>query len=120
MAHGITPVFPYYMLLQSNPSAGADEKARDLSNLANTATMAAYYTDLRLFFTRAAGTHAGRPPRRARPVGLHRAGRLAATTPTSVPASVASSGDAALAGLPNNAAGFAQAIVRLRTRSPRT
>ena len=55
VAHGMTPVFPYYMLLQSNPATGADEKARDLSNLANTSTMAAYYTDLRLFFTRAAG-----------------------------------------------------------------
>ena len=32
---GSTPVFPYYMLLQSNPATGADEAAKDLSNLAN-------------------------------------------------------------------------------------
>jgi hypothetical protein len=114
VAHSVAPVFPYYMLLQSNPSTGADEKARDLSNLANTATMAAYYADLRLFFTKAAGPT---------PVVLHVEPDLwgyieqgASTTDdaTSVPASVASSGDLALAGLPNNAAGFAQAIVRLR------
>ena len=54
--HGMTPVFPYYMLLQSNPSSGGDEKARDLSNLANASTMAALYADLRLFFQRAAGS----------------------------------------------------------------
>ncbi|MGZ6142858.1 MAG: hypothetical protein ACXWLM_05945, partial [Myxococcales bacterium] len=41
---------------QSNPSSGADEKARDLSNLANPSTMAAYYADLRLFFARATGS----------------------------------------------------------------
>jgi hypothetical protein len=113
VAHGMTPAFPYYMLLQSNPSTGADEKARDLSNLANTSTMAAYYADLRLFFTKAAGST---------PVVLHVEPDLwgyieqAATgdNAATVPASVASSGDAALAGLPNNAAGFAKAIVRLR------
>ncbi len=114
VAHGLTPVFPYYMLLQSDPSAGGDEKARDLSNLTDRATMAAYYADLRLFFTRAAGST---------PVVLHvepdlwgyiEQGASRADDATSVPASVASSGDAALAGLPDNAAGFARAIVRLR------
>jgi hypothetical protein len=113
-AHGATPVFPYYMLLQSNPAIGADEKARDLSNLANATTMAAYYADLRLFFARAAGTT---------PVVLHVEPDLwgyieqatgTADDATLVAASVASSGDPALTGLPNTAAGFARAIVRLR------
>ena len=111
--HGMTPVFPYYMLLQSNPSSGSTEQARDLSNLANTSTMAAWYADLRLFFQRAAGDAT---------VVLHVEPDLwgyieQASTgddATTVPAAVASSGDAALAGLPNNAAGFARAIVRLR------
>jgi hypothetical protein len=113
VANDMTPVFPYYQLLQSTPSNGADEKARDLSNLANTSTMAAWYADLKLFFQRAAGDA---------PVVLHvepdlwgyieqaSTGDDAAT----VPAAVASSGVSALAGLPNNAAGFARAIVRLR------
>ena len=111
--HGVTPVFPYYMLLQSTPSTGGDEKARDLSNLANASTMAALYADLRLFFQRAAGSTT---------VVLHVEPDLwgyieQASTgddATTVPASVASSGDADLAGLPNNAAGFARAVLRLR------
>ena len=49
-------------------------------------------------------------------MGLHPAGRHASTTAPSVPAAVASSGDADVAGLPNNAAGFAQAFVRLRDK----
>jgi len=113
-AHGVTPVFPYYMLLQSNPSTGSSESARDLSNLRNTTTMAAFYADLRLFFQRAAG---------AAPVVLHLEPDLwgyieqatgTADDATAIPAAVASSGDSALAGLPNTAAGFARAIVRLR------
>ena len=98
------------------PATGADEKARDLSNLANTATMAAYYADLRLFFQRAAGPT---------PVVLHVEPDLwgyIEQAPTARRRDDASRrrsrarGDAALAGLPNNAAGFAQAIVRLRER----
>ena len=107
-------VFPYYMLLQSHPATGGTEQAKDISNLANPATMAAWYADLRLFFQRAAGSQ---------PVILHVEpdlwGYIEQATATDddateVPASVASSGDAALAGLPNTAAGFAKAIVRLR------
>ncbi len=111
--HGMTPVFPYYMLLQSNPSSGSTEQARDLSNLANPSTMAAWFADLRLFFQRAAGDAT---------VVLHVEPDLwgyieqasGGDDASTVPAAVASSGDAALAGLPNNAAGFARAIVRLR------
>ncbi len=112
--HGFVPVFPYYMLLQSTPATGADEKAKDLSNLANPSTMAAWYADMRLFFQRAAGSAT---------VILHVEpdlwGYIEQATGTNddatqIPASVASSGDAALAGLPNTAAGFARAIVRLR------
>ena len=72
--HGPVPVFPYYMLLQSNPATGGTEQAEDISNLANPATMAACYADLRLFFQRAGRLAARDPPCRARPVGLHRAG----------------------------------------------
>ncbi len=112
--HGSIAVFPYYMLLQSNPASGSSESAKDLSNLANPTTMAAFYADLRLFFQRAAGDQT---------VILHVEpdlwGYIEQATGTNddatqVPASVASSGDAALTGLPNTAAGFAKAIVRLR------
>src|SRR5437016_14057879 len=40
VAHGIVPVFSYYMLLQSKPG-GKDEAAADLGNLRNPATMEA-------------------------------------------------------------------------------
>ena len=113
-ANHAIPVFPYYMLLTSTPATGTSESAKDLSNLANHATMAAYYADLRLFFARAAGST---------PVVLHVEPDLwgyieqatgTADDATLVPASVASSGDASLGDLPNTAAGFARAIVRLR------
>ena len=67
------PVFTYYQLLQSKPGGG-DEAHADLANLRDADTMHAYWADLELFFRRAAGTEAGRPARRARPLGLHRAG----------------------------------------------
>jgi hypothetical protein len=109
------PVLTYYMMLQSRPAAGSSELERDLSNLRNADTMRAYWRDLRLALRRARGR---------RLVVLHvepdlwgymqqaaRRNRAA-----SVPAAVASSGDRALRGLPDNAAGFARAIVRLRNR----
>jgi hypothetical protein len=72
-ANHAIPVFPYYMLLQSTPATGTSESARDLSNLANHTTMAAYYADLRLFFARAAGS----PGPHVEPdLWPHRAGRL--------------------------------------------
>jgi hypothetical protein len=104
---GIVPVFSYYMLLQSKPGGG-DELHADLSNLRNAGTMKAYWVDLRLFFTRAAGSG---------PVVLHvepdlwgyveqdAKGDDASTVPAVVPD-----------GLPQTAAGFAQEIVRLRDR----
>jgi hypothetical protein len=43
-AHMI-PVLSYYQLLQSRPAVGGDELHKDLSNLRNRATMAAYWAD---------------------------------------------------------------------------
>lgn len=114
VANNVTPVFPYYMLLQSNPATGSGESAKDLSNLANHTTMSAYYNDIRLFFSKAAGTT---------PVVLQVEPDLwgyveqasgSSDDARSIPASVASSGDPSLTSLPNTAAGFAQAVVRLR------
>jgi hypothetical protein len=104
-AAGELPVFSYYQLLQSKPGGG-DEAHADLANLRNPQTMAAYWSDVRLFFRRARSTHT---------VVLHvepdlwgyieQAARNddASTVPAVVPL-----------GLPQNAAGFAQAFVRLR------
>jgi hypothetical protein len=114
---GIVPVFDYYMLLQSSPATGADERAKVLSNLNNGATMAAYWADLRLFFQRSAAFASRGVVLHAEPdlwgfLQLSSRGDDAAT----VPAKVASSGVAELTGLPDTAAGFAQGILRLRDR----
>ncbi|HEY6960815.1 MAG TPA: hypothetical protein VI408_02880 [Gaiellaceae bacterium] len=54
-AHRELPVLTYYMLLQSKP-AGGDELHADLGNLRNPSTMAAYWRDVRLLFSRIRGT----------------------------------------------------------------
>src|SRR5207342_3400699 len=51
-ANGIIPVFTYYMLLQSTPGGGSESDA-NFANLNNTATMTAYFTDVKLFFQKA-------------------------------------------------------------------
>ncbi|MEI7743470.1 MAG: hypothetical protein WCK58_06935 [Chloroflexota bacterium] len=116
VAAGVVPVFPYYMLLQSNPATGAGEAAKDLSNLRNVSTMTSYWADVKLFLQRAA-TGAG-----GKPVVLHVEPDLwgyieqasAHNAGADVPAAVASTGVPELAGLPNTAAGFARAFVKLR------
>ena len=52
LAAHITPVFSYYQLLQSSPSVGSSEQARDLSNLHNRSTMRAYWADYQLLLRR--------------------------------------------------------------------
>src|SRR5579863_906403 len=111
-AHHVVPVFSYYQIRQSLPGANvADEASADLGNLANASTMSAYFADLREFFKRAAGAH-GPVVLHLEPdlfgyIEQHASGGNAAT----VPADVAASG---LSGLPQNAAGFAQAVLALR------
>ncbi len=116
VARKMTPVFPYYMLLQSKP-AGGDEAQTDLAHVNSVTVMRTYYADLKLFFRRA---HQATK----KPVVLHvepdfwgyaeqaSTGDEAST----VPAAVASTGLPELAGLPNTVAGFAQAVVALRDR----
>ena len=111
----IVPVFSYYEVRQSLPGAGvADEQSADLGNLDDLATMRAYFLTLETFFRRASSARG--------PVVLQlepdlfgyveqRAGQRGAS---SVPVAIASTGIPALAGLPNTAAGFAQAVLALR------
>jgi hypothetical protein len=114
VANSITPVFTYYMLLQSTPGGGSESDA-NFTNLNNTATMTAYYNDLKLFFQKA-GAFTGRT------VVLHVEPdlwgyiqqRASGDNASTVSARVAETGLSELAGLPSNASGFARAIVRLR------
>ncbi len=111
----IVPVFTYYQLLQSAPGNTQGEPAGDLANLTNAATMTSYYQDRTLFFQRAAAKT---------PVILHVEPDLWAyleqqaqsNNASTVPVQVASTGNSNLNGLPNTAAGFAQAFVRLRNK----
>lgn len=58
-AHTI-PVFTYYQMLDSAPTVGGSEQARDLSNMRNPSTMSAYWSDYELLLRRiaqSAGNH---------------------------------------------------------------
>lgn len=111
-----TPVFTYYNLRQSKPGAGMKDEARaDLRNLADAATMRAYYGDVALALRRAASV---RPARVVLHVEPDLWGYIQQASENddaaTVPAAVASTRRAELQGLPDTAAGFAQALVRLR------
>jgi hypothetical protein len=117
LAAHVIPVFTLYTIRQSLPGRDVgDEASADLGNLANRATMRAWYGNARLLFRRAGAFR--------KPVVVHVEpdlwgyGQQAARgdDAATVPAVVAASGDADLAGLPNNLAGFARAVVRLRDK----
>jgi hypothetical protein len=115
-ARGLLPVFSYYQLLQSHSrDPGLDESGQDVANLADATTMRAYFKDLRRFM-RLAG--AGSRPRIVLHVEPDLWGYIQQHAQNddaaSVPARVASTGLAELRGLPDNAAGVAQAVARLR------
>lgn len=112
-ANNITPVFTYYMLYQSNPGVSQGETTGIVTNLQNTQTMTAYYNDLKLFFQRAGAAQSQ--------VVLHVEPDLwgfmqsqKGDDATAMSVKVASTGLPELAGLPENARGFAQSFVKLR------
>jgi hypothetical protein len=112
--NGYLPVFTYYQLLQSTPAAGGNEYEQDFNNLNNPSTMNAYYADFKLLMDRINLS--------SKTVLVHIEPDLwgflqkRSTDPYNVTASVASSGYADVAGYPNNAAGFAKALVGLRDK----
>jgi hypothetical protein len=115
-AAGIVPVFSYYQILQSEPGVRDAQPAGVFANLSDAATMSAYYADLKLFFERAASA-GGMMVLHVEPdLWGFLEQRAKKGDARSVFVRVASSGFADVTGLPDNAAGFAQAIVRLRDR----
>ena len=114
----MTPVFTYFQLRPSLPGGGIQHEPTAVQrNFEDRATMRAYFQDLRYFFRRARATRRrivlqvepdmwGYAQQRA-------AGKIGAG---SVPVVVSATGLRELAGLPNNVAGFAQAVRRLRNR----
>ena len=115
MQNGLTPVFTYYQIRQSQPGSSQPDDQADSTNLQNASTMTAYFNDLKLFFQRA-GSFSNTT------VVLHVEPDLwgfmeqKATNDDArtVPAQVASTGLPELSALPNNLSGVAQAIAKLR------
>jgi hypothetical protein len=113
-AHEI-PVFTYYQVNSSKPGAGSGESDVVRTNLGDAGTMKSYFADLKLFFQRA--HDAGGP------VVLHvepdmwgYIEQVTGDDASRFPAKVAATGIDDVAGLPNTAAGLAQAVVRLRNK----
>lgn len=135
-SHGYTPVFPYYMLLQSNgPCSACDEAEKDLAHLNDAPLMASFYADFALLMKRlGAGTYSGvtgyggtaivqvEPDLSgyANQAVLDNAGRCYShctgqgNDPALLKASVASSGVTDVAGYANTYKGFSQALAHLR------
>jgi hypothetical protein len=114
---GMIPVFSYYMLVHSAPGNAQAEQVGIITNLQTQATMRAFYQDLTLFFQRAGAT-GSRVVLHVEPDmwGYMHSQRAVGDDATSVPVQVAATGLSDLAGLPDNGAGLAQAIARLRDR----
>lgn len=136
-ARGAIPVFPYYMLLQSNgPCGGCGEAQRDLANLNDTALMSAYYADFTKLMERlSAGTYDGITGYGSTAI-VHVEPDLSGyaeqavnlpsdcfgecsgvgNDPSLLHASVTSSGNADVAGYPDTYRGFNLALLHLRDK----
>ena len=113
-ADNYIPVFTYYEMLQSNPSVGSSESDRDFSNLNNASTMNAYYGNFKLLM-QLAGSYGKTVVVHVEPdFWGHMEQRAAGGDASTLSASVASSGFADVAGLPNTVQGFAYALLKLR------
>ena len=115
-ANGYLPVFSYYELLQSNPSTGSNESDRDFSNLNNSTTMSAYYANFTLLMQKAHAFGGALIVHVEPDLWGYLDQRSGGASPATLTASVASSGNVDLAGMPDTAQGFAFALLRLRDR----
>ena len=107
------PVFTYYMLLQSSPRTGS-ESDRDYQNLNNATLMRTYYGDFKLLMQKA-GAYGSQVVVHVEPdLWGYLQQRAAGGGPTSLSASVASSGFPEASGLPDNVQGFALELLKLR------
>lgn len=109
--------FVYYMLLQTSGPTGKDERTTDMAKLANPSTMSALYADWALLM-HAIGVTNDPAVVIIEPDlwgYIEQTSILGGTNdPASVPASVANSGYTDAQGFPNNAQGFAWALLHMR------
>lgn len=117
--HHYTPALVYYEMLQSHGTCDdCSERARDLSNLANPAVMAAYYANWRLLMQQASA-YGGPVLVIVEPDlwgYMQQSVAAAGNTADAVAASVATSGDPDAAGFPNTAQGYAWTLLHIRDR----
>jgi hypothetical protein len=113
LSNQMTPVFSYYQMKQSLPgNKSSEERMGDLENMNNRATMIAYYEDFKALMKDLATVN-GTTIVQVEP-DLWGYIEQTNENPSNVAAMVSSTGLPELSGLPNNAAGFAQAFIRLR------
>jgi hypothetical protein len=115
IANGIIPVFTYYQIYQSLPGGGSESDAV-ASNINNTATMTAYYNDLKLFFQKAGAFPGKMVVLHVEPDFWGYMQNRYGDDAKAAPAKVSETGLAEVAGLPSNVSGFAQAVIRLRNQ----
>lgn len=115
-AAGLVPVFTFYEIRQSLPGGAMDEVAGVLTNLEHRSTMRAYFENVRELMRRIAATGPGPVVVQVEPDMWGFLQQRYGDDATQAPVAVASSGLPELAGLPDTAAGLAQAVLRLRDR----
>ena len=112
---GYTPVFSYYEICQSLPaSCTGNQQTDDYNNLNNTGTMNAYYANFKLLMQQA-HTYGQLVVVQVEPDfwGFMEQ-KAAGGDASAVTASVASSGFADVAGIPNTVQGFGEALLHIR------
>ncbi len=109
-ANGYIPVFTYYQIVPSAPDPWSEDVSEKLTN---PSTMNAYFSEWKLLMQKA-GAYGAAVVVQVEPDTWGYMESSFGANATSVPVSVSSSGFAEVAGFPNNAAGFAQALVSLR------
>jgi hypothetical protein len=115
VANSVIPVFPYYQIRQSTPGASQYEPDGVYNNLQNTATMTAWFNDVKLFMQRAGAFPNNLVVLHLEPdMWGYMQQRSTGDNATTVTAKVASTGLPELNGLPDTAAGVAQGALRLR------
>ncbi len=113
--NSITPVFTYYMIYQSSPGNTQSESSGIKTNLENTATMTAYFNDLKLFFQKAGAFPNNKVVLHVEPdLWGYIQQRTTGDNAASVLVKVSSTGLPELSGFSDNASGLARAIVKLR------
>lgn len=108
------PVFTWYQLLQSTPSAGTSELERDYNNLNNAATMDSYFASFKVLMLRA-GEFGGQVVIHVEPdFWGYMQQKAAGGDAAAVAAKVKSSGFPEAAAFADNVAGFAAELKYLR------